>query len=100
MDLSWTSVHDRKTDNFLVVTGYTDPAVEGSSVNLTCSSGVITGPTMTTCMQNGEWEPDPTKVICEGEHFVEWSLNGNFKLIWLCHRLSDSCGIVISGCWE
>ena len=68
LHLSWTSVHDSNIDNFLVVAGYTDPAVEGSSINLTCSSGVITGPTMVTCMQNGECEPHPTNVICEGKH--------------------------------
>ena len=64
LDPSWVSVRGRRIDDFLVVTGYTDPALEGDSVNLTCSVGVITGSTTTTCMQNGEWEPDPTTVLC------------------------------------
>ena len=57
-------VRGRRIDDFLVVIGYTDPAFEGDSVNLTCSVGVITGSTMITCMRNGEWEPDPTTVLC------------------------------------
>jgi hypothetical protein len=67
LDPSWPSVRDRRTDDFLMVTGYTDPAVEGVSVNLTCSVGVITGSTMITCMRNGEWEPDPTTAMCISE---------------------------------
>ena len=67
LDPLLTSVHDREIDDFLVVTGYTDPAVEGVSVNLTCSSGVIIGPNMTTCMENGEWEPDLANVECKGK---------------------------------
>ena len=59
------AVRDREIDDLLVIIGYIDPAVEGSSVNLSCSSGVITGPTMTTCMLNGDWEPDPTDMECE-----------------------------------
>ena len=74
-------MHDHEIDDFLMVTGYTDPAVEGVRVNLTCSSGVITGPKMTTCMEKGEWEPDPRYVICNGEYFVKWSLMATFGYV-------------------
>ena len=42
-----------------------NPALEGSSVNLSCPPGlVLTGPNTTTCMGNGEWEPDPMEAMC------------------------------------
>ena len=47
--------------------GYSIPnvALEGDSVNFTCFSGfVLTGPNSSTCMGNGEWEPDPREVAC------------------------------------
>ena len=96
LDQSRMAVRDREIDDSLVVTGYIDPAVEGSSINLSCSSGVLTGPTMTTCMQNGEWKPDPVNAECKGEQFIKWSLSGN--LVWtpyLCH--SGSCKIRMLG---
>jgi hypothetical protein len=55
-------------DNIRAI-GYSDPALEGSSVTLECSSPnlVHMGPNITTCMENGEWEPDPREVNCIGE---------------------------------
>jgi hypothetical protein len=55
-------------DNIRVI-GYSDPALEGSSVTLECISPhlVHMGPNITTCMENGEWEPDPREVNCIGE---------------------------------
>jgi hypothetical protein len=48
--------------------GYNDVALEGDSVSFTCSSGlVLTGPNSSTCMENGEWEPDPREVACKGD---------------------------------
>ena len=33
-----------------------------------CPSGLtLTGPMSTTCMMNGEWEPDPGEVKCTGK---------------------------------
>ena len=55
-------------DNIRVI-GYRDPALEGTSVTLECSSPnlVHIGPNTTTCMGNGEWEPDPREVNCIGK---------------------------------
>ena len=55
-------------NNFIISTGYTNPALEGSSVNFSCPSElVLIGPRSSTCMRNGEWEPDPREVECKGE---------------------------------
>ena len=50
------------------VIGYSDPAIEGTTVILECPSPnlVHMGPNTTTCMGNGKWEPDPRDVQCIG----------------------------------
>jgi hypothetical protein len=55
-------------DNIRVI-GYSAPALEGTSVILECISPYLVhrGPNITTCMENGEWEPDPREVNCIGE---------------------------------
>jgi hypothetical protein len=55
-------------DNIRVI-GYSAPALEGTSVTLECISPnlVHVGPNITTCMENGEWEPDPREANCIGE---------------------------------
>ena len=62
-------------DNIQVI-GYSDPALEGTVVTLECSSPnlVHMGPNTTTCMGNGEWEPDPRDMNCAGE------------IVRFCHR--------------
>ena len=41
--------------------------VEGVSVTFSCSPGLmLSGPNASTCMRNGEWEPDPRDVECKG----------------------------------
>ena len=51
------------------VMDYEDPAVEGESITFTCfPSLVLNGPNSSTCMENGEWEPDPREVNCTGVH--------------------------------
>ena len=56
--------HDNSS---IKVIGYTDPAVGGTTITLSCLPGLIlTGPHTSTCMENGEWEPDPKKVECIG----------------------------------
>jgi hypothetical protein len=53
----------------VLVMGYNDVALEGSSVNFTCSSGlVLTGPNSSTCMEDGNWEPDPSRSACRNHH--------------------------------
>ena len=49
------------------VMGHTDPALEATVVTFSCSPGlVLTGPNTTTCMDNGQWEPNPREVKCKG----------------------------------
>ena len=48
--------------------GYEDPAQEGQTITFTCPPGqMLNGSTYSTCMGNGEWEPDPGDVECIGE---------------------------------
>jgi hypothetical protein len=44
------------------------PAIEGTNVSFTCPPGLmLTGPSVSVCMGNGEWEPDPSQVRCNGK---------------------------------
>ena len=44
-----------------------DPALEGAVLSFDCPpQHVLIGPNTTTCMGNGEWEPDPREVECKG----------------------------------
>ena len=63
--------------NLITVMGYMDPAVEGATVIFGCPPQyVLVGPNSTTCMGNGEWEPDPGEVecICKGTYCTD--ING------------------------
>ena len=44
--------------------GYEDPAaLEGQIITFTCAPGqVLNGSNISTCMGNGNWEPDPGEV--------------------------------------
>ena len=47
---------------------FRNPAVEGHNVMFSCPSGLmLTGPNTSTCMGNGEWEPDPGELKCLGD---------------------------------
>ena len=47
--------------------GYVDPALEGQTITFICPRGLIlSGSNSSTCMENGEWEPDPREVECTG----------------------------------
>ena len=55
------------TSDSIVVVGYMDPVIEGTTVTFECPPQyVLIGPNATTCMGNGEWEPDPRDVECKG----------------------------------
>ena len=61
-------LHQSADNDSVTVIGYRDPAVEGTNVTFSCSPGlVLTGPSTTTCMDNGQWEPDPREVKCKGD---------------------------------
>ena len=46
---------------------YVDPALEGQTITFTCPAGqTLNGSNSSTCMGNGEWEPDPREVECTG----------------------------------
>ena len=57
-------------DGTIRIHGYSDPALVRTDVTLECSSPnlVFFGPNRTTCMGNGEWEPDPGEVKCVGNY--------------------------------
>ena len=56
-------------DSSQIVVGYDDNVipVEGTTINFSCSPGlVLNGSSIATCTENGEWEPDPSGVECNG----------------------------------
>ena len=51
----------------IMIMGYTEPALEGTVLSFDCPPQyALSGPNTTTCMGNGEWEPDPSKAECKG----------------------------------
>ena len=59
----------------LIVLGYTNPALEGTSVDLKCPPGLMfVGPNVSTCMENGEWEPDLGEVECHGKNHYKFTI--------------------------
>ena len=54
-------------DSPVRVTGYRDPALVGTTVMFSCSTKLtLTGSSMSTCMEDGEWEPDLKGIKCKG----------------------------------
>ena len=54
-------------DNSVSILGYTEPAVEGTTVTFHCPPGlVLDGANSSTCTENGEWEPLPREIYCFG----------------------------------
>jgi hypothetical protein len=54
-------------NDFAIIEGYMDPALEGTVLSFDCPPHYhLIGPNTATCMENGEWEPDPRKVECKG----------------------------------
>ena len=51
----------------MIAVGYEDPALVGENITFICPIGsTLNGPNSSTCMGNGEWEPDPREVECTG----------------------------------
>jgi hypothetical protein len=64
-----------------------DPALEGTVLSFDCPpQQVLTGPNTTTCMGNGEWEPDPREVECKG--------------IMLCYTIVVIISFTLLETWE
>ena len=63
-------------DEGILAAGHSEsPALEGTSVLFSCPPGlVLAGLNTTTCMGNGEWEPDPNRAKCFGKNFVDVSV--------------------------
>ena len=61
---------DLPVNNFTSVSGYSDPALVGVTVNISCLLGNViqeSNTTVATCIENGEWEPDPSREMrCRG----------------------------------
>ena len=69
---------DTMGDSVIAVTDRL-PFVEGSNVSLSCPAGLVfTGASRSTCMENGEWEPDLRAVACKG--IIHYSIFCNHVL--------------------
>ena len=52
------------------IMGYHNPPILGANATFGCPfDKKLIGPNLTTCMENGEWEPDPRSVECKGYHY-------------------------------
>ena len=42
--------------------------LEGNTISFSCPPGLaLIGPNSVTCTENGEWEPDPRRLLCAGK---------------------------------
>ena len=64
-----------EADSSVQVTGYSDPALEGTNVTFQCVSPGLSffldGPNSSVCKANGQWEPDPREIKCLGNIILE-----------------------------
>ena len=67
-------------DSKIAVHGYENPALEGYVVNFSCPFGqTLTGSNMSTCMRDGEWEPDPKEMSCDNNITMTISNSSHFQ---------------------
>ena len=56
----------------LYILDYNEPAIVGTTVSINClhPGEVLVGPNTATCMDNGQWVPDPNQLQmnCKGIH--------------------------------
>ena len=70
--------------NMISIHGNLYPAVEGTNVTFSCPPGlVLTGPNTSTCMRNGEWEPDPQYLKCLGDYKLATSIFNSFDHMFI-----------------
>ena len=49
-----------QVNHSVFITGYMDPVLPGRSVQFSCPPTLaMSGPNSSTCLENGQWEPDP-----------------------------------------
>ena len=56
--------------NSIQISGYDNPALQGENITISCESGLpLTGSNslIATCLDSGQWEPNPREIECEGE---------------------------------
>ena len=73
-------LNDRVSNGSIILMDYFGPAMEGTTVTFQCQCPelVLTGPNTSTCMENGEWEPDPREVECKGiPDSMHYTYSGN-----------------------
>ena len=73
-----------------IAVGYEDPALERQNITFTCRPGqVLNGSNTSTCMGNGEWEPDPREVECTNGlgTTIAITLGMTYVLVITWHRL-------------
>ena len=58
-------------DDSLSVSLDNDPALVGTNATFSCFPGqIFSGPYKSTCMENGEWDPDPRELECIGKQHI------------------------------
>ena len=56
------------SDDSVRVSSYRYPAIKGTTITFSCPDGsILTGSNTSTCMRNGEWEPELKGIGCKGE---------------------------------
>ena len=51
------------------------PLIEGNIVTYSCSPGLkIIESNVSTCMNNGQWEPNPLDITCTGKYLYAFGI--------------------------
>ena len=62
-----TNLPQSAINSYVRINGNQNSTAESTNITLSCPPGlVLSGPSTSTCMGNGEWEPDPRELECKG----------------------------------
>ena len=87
----WPSSISFINNGSTIIINYMDSVIEGTTVTFGClPDHVLIGPNSTTCMGNGEWEPEPREVECKGTSPISM-----FSWVQICRVV-----VVGDGCME